>query len=482
MKKYHGIRLARVAVATCVWVAITACVAAGARCWLSRMQLLPAVMAGSALWMLLWVAATLLLGRIYCSTVCPAGALMDVVARLRMAVTRRRLPYHYASPSMQGRYLWVMVTAVCMAVGFSLVPSLLDPYSVYARIVAAARSLVALPAGRAAGVGLLSGVVAVASLGVIASVAWRRGRTLCNTVCPVGGALGLLSRVALYHTEVNRPLCTGCLRCVDACKGHCINPADMSVDASRCVVCFDCMDACPTGAITYRRTRHRIVDPLMQPAKPAGATTAMDAPAAGEPVRLDRRKFLAMGIVAAAAAATGRAGEAEKAWEPEPMVPLNYPLPPGVHSRHSFLRRCTACGACTAACPTGVLKPSMRQLGLQHALQPVMDYGTVACLTDCTACTRVCPSGALVPLTPPEKRRFVIGRVRIRLQNCISYGHGRHCGRCARVCPTRAIDMTRFSDGRVGPMARMDACTGCGMCVKACPSQPFKALVVEGME
>lgn len=481
MKKYHGIRLARVAVATGVWVALTACVALGARCWLTRMQLLPAVMAASALWLLLWVAATLLLGRIYCSTACPAGSLMDAVARLRMAVERRRRPYRYASPGLNSRYLVVFVTAVCMAVGFSLVPALLDPYSAYARMVAALRSLVALPAGRAAGVGLLSGLVAAATLAVIAAVAWRRGRTLCNTVCPVGGALGLLSRVALYHTEVNRPLCTGCLRCVDACKGRCINSADMSVDASRCVVCFDCMDACPTGAITYRRTRHRIVDPLMQPAKTAGATTAMDAPQ-GTPMRLDRRKFLALGVVAAAAAATSRASAPQRAWDPQPMVPLNYPLPPGVHSRHSFLRRCTACGACVAACPTGVIQPSMRHLGLQHAMQPVMDFGTVACLTDCNACTRVCPSGALVPLTLAEKRRFVVGRVRVRLQNCISYGREHHCGRCARVCPTRAIEMTRFSDGRVGPMARMDACTGCGMCVKACPSQPFKALVVEGME
>lgn len=481
MKKYHGIRLARIAVAVAVAAVLTACVAIGARCWFTRMQLLPAVMAGGALWLLLWLVATLVLGRIYCSTACPMGSLMDAVARLRMAMEKRRRPYRYAPASMQVRYLTVVLTAVCMAVGFSLVPSLLDPYSAYARIIATLRSLVALPAGRAAGVAVLSAVVAASSLAVVAAVAWRRGRTLCNTLCPVGGALGLLSRVALYHTEVNRPLCTGCLHCVDACKGLCINPADMSVDPSRCVVCFDCMDACPTGAITYRRTRHRIVDPLMQPAKPAG-TAAMDAPA-DTPMRLDRRKFLALGVVAAAAAAGSRgSGSTPKAWDPAPMVPLNYPLPPGVNSRHSYMRRCTACGACTAACPTGVLRPSMRQLGVQHAMQPVMDYGAVACLTDCNACTRVCPSGALVPLTLAEKRRFVIGRVRIRLQNCISYGRGRHCGRCARVCPVRAIEMTQFSDGRIGPMARMDACTGCGLCVKACPSQPFKALVVEGME
>lgn len=479
MKLYHGIRVSRRMAAVAVAAGITVCVAAGARCWLTRMQIVPAVMAGSAAWLLLWAVATLIFGRVYCSVACPAGALMDGVARLRMAWERRRRGhasrYRYRPASLRGRYSVLLVVAVCMVLGFSIIPSVLDPYSAYARIVATVRSAVALPAGRAAGVALLSAGVAAATLAAIAATAWRHGRYLCNTWCPVGSALSIVSRHSLYHADVNTDMCVHCMRCVDACKASCINPADMTVDPARCVACFNCMDVCPNDAITYRRDRHRLTTPLMQPLGTAGA---------GAPMRLDRRRFLQMGVVAAAgiAAKTASAYTSERAWAPRELVPLNFPIPPGADSRHSYLRRCTACGACVAACPTGVIQPSVRQLGLQHAMQPVMDYGAVACMTDCNACTQVCPTGALVPLTLPEKRRFVIGKARIRLQNCLAYGRDKVCGRCARSCPTGAISMVRFDDGRRGPVANLENCIGCGMCVKACPSHPYKAIVIEGVE
>jgi len=489
MKKYRSIRLARRAVAVLTAAVLTLCVAIGARCVLTHMQILAAVMAGSAAWLLLWAVVTMLLGRLYCSTACPAGALMDAVARMRMVYEQwskgRVTPYRYRRQSIRCRYSVLAVVALCLLLGFSVIPSLFDPYSAYVRIVAAVRSLVAFPAGRAVGIALLSAVVAAATLVVFAAASWRKGRYLCNTLCPVGSALGAVSRYSLYHPDVNTDLCVRCRRCVDVCKASCIEPDNMTVDTSRCVVCFNCMDVCATGAITYRRGQHRLATPLMQRVGAASAAASVDA--ASAPVRLDRRKFLKLGVVAAAAGAAAAVSEAAtvrsgRHWAPRPLVPLNYPLPPGVDSRLGFLRRCTACGACVSACPTGVIQPSVRQYGVQHAMQPVMSFGEVACRTDCNACTQVCPTGALVPLTLGEKHRFVIGKAHVRLQNCLSYGRGRTCGRCERRCPSGAITMTRFDNGRRGPSVALDACIGCGQCVAACPSHPYKAIVIEGME
>lgn len=484
-KQYHRIRVARQCVGAAIALAVTAAVALGARCVATRMQLFPAIMAGSAVWLGLWSVATLLLGRIYCSTACPMGTLMDVAARLRMALERRRrgraTRYRYEAPSLRGRYSVLAVTGICVALGFTILPSLLDPYSAYARIVAAARCAVVSSAGRAAGIGIASAVVALATLGVVAAVAWRRGRHICTAWCPIGSTLGLVSRYSLYHADVNTDMCVRCSRCADVCKASCIDPADMTVDTSRCVVCFDCMDVCPTGAITYRRDRHRLTTPLLQPTRPA-ATAGYSKNAASQPVRMDRRSFLRLGIVVAAATATGRLAASDPAWAPRPLKALNAPLPPGFASRNAYLRRCTACAACVAACPTGVLRPSTREFGLGHTLQPVMDYSAAACATDCNRCTQVCPSGAIMPLTLGEKRRFVIGKARIRLQNCLAYGRGETCGRCARRCPYGALTMTVFSDGRRGPQLDLTKCTGCGQCETVCPSEPYKAIVIEGTD
>lgn len=485
-KNYHSIRLVRRAVAAIIAVVLTVAVAIGARCLAAQMQLLPAIIAGSALWLSLWAVATLLSGRIYCSTACPMGTLMDLSALLRRRAARLRhrpARYRYSEPSGRLRYSVLVITAACMLLGFSIVASLLDPFSAYSRAVGLLRSLVHSPAGRAAGVGLMSAAVAVATICIVTAMAWRRGRLLCSTWCPVGTALGAVSRYSLYHADVNTDLCVRCMRCVDACKAECINPTHMTVDSTRCVVCFDCMDVCPTGAMSYRRDRHRLTTPLLQPARPASAPS-LEA-SGTEPVRMDRRRFMRLGVVVAAGTVAGvasRMRSQEQPWQPLPLQPLNAPTPPGCTSRKAFLRRCTACGACVAACPTGVLKPSVRQYGALHSMQPVMEFGEVSCSPDCTACTRVCPTRALVPLTAAEKHRFVIGKARIRLQNCLTYGKGEICGRCARRCPYRAIKMTVFADGRRGPQVDLRLCMGCGLCEAVCPSEPYKAIVIEGTD
>ncbi|MBQ1844940.1 MAG: 4Fe-4S binding protein, partial [Desulfovibrio sp.] len=51
--------------------------------WLADVQIVPALLAGSLACVAALLAATLLLGRVYCSIVCPLGVLQDVIASLR---------------------------------------------------------------------------------------------------------------------------------------------------------------------------------------------------------------------------------------------------------------------------------------------------------------------------------------------------------------------------------------------------------------
>ena len=77
------------------------------------------------------------------------------------------------------------------------------------------------------------------------------GRLYCNTICPVGTLLGLLSRISMFKIRMDADTCTKCGKCSFACKSSCINVKTLEVDFSRCVACYDCISVCPENSIRY---------------------------------------------------------------------------------------------------------------------------------------------------------------------------------------------------------------------------------------
>lgn len=473
MSVYSLAHRGRIAVQIIVAVLIVAAVVIGVPVFVSKMQLVPAIAACSVLWMMIWVAVTLIFGRIYCSTVCPAGALMDAVSR----ITRRRSKYYvYSKPHHRLRVVVVVAVVLSAFLGLSAVVAITDPYSAFTRMVSAIV--------RPVSVGVAGLVVAVLTFIGIALVAYRRGRLICNTVCPVGTVLGGLSRFSVYHPDINTDLCTNCGRCADVCKAECIDLKDHVVDSTRCVVCFDCMDVCRDEAITYRRGNHRLAMPMLQRAVGNAGVSAINKPEADVSVKtVDRRTFIA-GAVAAAGSLIVKGDDGGRGSRfvdgAVPLRALNAVIPPGASSREDYLRRCTACGACVAACPSGVITSSFNDMGVRHALVPMLKFDDAYCLVDCVRCSRACPTKALVPLTPDEKQHVKIGLARVAPSNCMLYVNGTPCSVCVRRCPHGAVKIAEADAGRLLPRVDGDLCVGCGSCAASCPSQPYGAIVIEG--
>ncbi len=460
-----------------VWAAITIAVATGASCFLSRLQIVEAIAACSLIWIALWLMVTLIFGRLYCSTVCPAGTVFDIVARLNRLTSKRRRRYHYNyhRPMSKTRYSFTAFILLCALLGLSVITAIFDPYGSWSRMVVAVI--------RPAAVSIAGFIVAAATAIVWISFSLRRGRLLCNTVCPVGTLLGVCSKASLFHPDINTDLCTNCGECSDACKSECIDIFSHTIDTSRCVVCFDCMDICPNGALTYRRGRHQLSIPMLQPIGEPPAISTADA-AANDVKPLDRRAFLVTGAVIVSSLASEATHTVKRHGDSAGLLtPLNPVTPPGIKSRRDFMTRCTACGHCVAACPSGTIVISGSQYGLRHILLPVIDFSESFCRYDCVSCTDVCPTDALMPLTPSEKHKTPIGKARINTTDCILYADDKPCGRCARRCPVKAIEIIHDSStGRSAPHVSLDNCIGCGACVYVCPSTPLKAIVIEGIE
>lgn len=456
--------------------------------WITSVQIVPVALSVSCSLILLWTVVTLLLGRVYCSMVCPAGIVQDIAARLprmsRRMKFRRGYRHHEARNTL--RYVWLGVTVVSVMAGVSLILALFDPYGAFGRIMTyLLRPLIAAASGGTVLAGTAAGVVVAAiTLAAIVIIPMKRGRLICNTMCPVGSALSLLSRHSVYGMDINTDACVNCGLCERVCKAECIDSKGHTVDMSRCVVCFDCTAVCDSGAITYTRRRHRLSIPMLMKVPGARAAATLDAPGAADsmekPRPIDRRRFLAAGLILAASPAVASAEKKLRRAMPReieqlPTTDTRPVTPPGIESTRAFLTRCVGCGACISVCPAHVLVPSGSEYGLTSPLHPMKNYDDSYCRYNCVKCTEVCPTGALEPLTVGEKHLFRVGLANVDEEACIG------CGLCAKRCPRGTIEMIE-RDGRRVAKVDHEGCIGCGSCQYICPATPAKAIKVSGLK
>ena len=455
--------------------------------WMAKIQFLPAVMALNVVVVLLLVALTLLFGRVYCSVICPLGVMQDVIAWMGKKSKKNR--YTYSPAKTYLRYGVLALFVVLMVAGFASIAILVAPYSAFGRIAQNlfaplygwGNNLLAYFAERADSYAFYSTDVVIGSIGtfavaaitfvIVAVLAWRNGRTYCNTICPVGTVLGVLSRFSLLKPVIDTDKCINCNICSKNCKAACIDIPNHSIDYSRCVTCMDCIEKCPKNAISYtRRSTAKIAE-----AKPAAETNTA------------RRNFLiGAGLVAAEAVrAQEMRGDGGFAVILDKQAPdRENPLtPPGSRSFRNLTQHCTGCQLCVAVCPTKVLRPSA---DLKSFMQPTMSYEQGYCRPECNKCSQVCPAGAIKPITVEEKSSIQIGHAVWVKKNCIVVADDVDCGNCERHCPTKAITMVPLDpanpESRKIPTVNDSLCIGCGACENLCPARPFSAIYVKGYQ
>ncbi len=430
------------------------------------------------------IVLTLLTGRSYCSFLCPLGIFQDLVSRIGGLVKRRFRRYGYKKPYSIVRYGILVITAGLVALGGIYVLTILDPYSIFGRlmtcfgqpVVLVANNLLASLLGKfdvytlykvdIKPFELAVYFIPAAFLLLIGLLSFSYGRLYCNTVCPVGTFLGLLGKLSLFRIRFDKGNCTRCGRCAVVCKSSCIDFLNKHVDLSRCVNCFNCIDACKEDAMSYGLVR------LAASSHGGGDTDG------------SRRGFIAGsllllggGMQLLRAQGTTPVPENESTVEEDRLYPVS---PPGSVSLASFTSRCTACSLCVTACPTNVLQPSVGEYGLAGIMQPRMDYHSGFCNYDCTRCTDVCPTGAIMPLAVEAKRLTQIGKAVFIKDNCIVHTEKTACGACSEHCPTKACRMVPYEGTLLIPEVQDDICIGCGACEYACPTSPYKAIFVDG--
>ena len=162
--------------------------------------------------------------------------------------------------------------------------------------------------------------------------------------------------------------------------------------------------------------------------------------------------------------------------------------PPGALGEFEFLTKCTRCDKCMKVCPENAIFRAGPNAGLALGT-PYIEPRSVPCFL-CTTlpCIAVCEDEALVwpRLILPDgtsldgPRAVRMGTAQVKSGSCLTWGTLDHEGQACRICvdrcpyPEEALHIAALAEGEsVGhPVVDAEVCTGCGLCVFACPTEP----------
>jgi polyferredoxin len=450
-----------------------------------------AVLAGKAvislvLWSLIVVGLTLILGRFFCGWFCPLGTLLDyshgfLPPRKKPVNTRWRkwkyilLGFILISALLElplvGYFdpFSLLVRGMTLAVDPFLNWTVSAPFNFIYQQAPSWFSSLSEPLFDFFKQTLLPYnqkhfTLALLSLALLLSIfALERleRRFWCRNLCPLGGLLALLSRIALLRGHITAA-CKNCRVCSSICRMDAIDE-QKSIQPEACNLCLDCIDRCPQHIISFQFKK--------PPEK---------LPALG----ISRRAF--GGLVA-----SGLLLPAFLQVRAEGKTPDSFLIrPPGSLKEKAFLNRCVRCGECMKVCINNALHPTLAESGLEGFFSPRLIPQIGYCEFNCTLCGQVCPTGAIRRLDLKTKQQTVIGQAAFDRNHCLPLSKGIPCIVCEEHCPTpdkaikfREILMMNPENREVRikqPYVIDRLCIGCGICENRCPLEGKKGVVVLG--
>jgi polyferredoxin len=441
------------------------------------------VLAGSSL-ALISLGITLLAGRAWCGWLCPLGTLLDLFS------LRRWRQRKWNPPESLRQIKYVLLLLILFAALFTnLTLLILDPLTLLTRtltvsvwpvldrlVTALETALYQVPFLRTTistfdqwvrpglfsqilhpyqGAFLFSAIFLVLlGLNLLAERFW------CRYLCPLGGMLGLLSKVAILRREVSAE-CTSCDLCTESCPTGTIDPSNgYQSDPGECTMCMECLYGCQFGSTTfsphYGIAQWQEYDPK-------------------------RRQALMTFGAAAAGAALLKVDFAGDRHRPHLL------RPPGV-IEEELLSTCVRCGQCIRTCPSGALQPALTEAGIEGMWTPVLVPRMGYCDYSCNACGLSCPVQAIPPLNLEQKRVQVMGKASVDRNRCLAWAEDTPCIVCEEMCPLpekaivlEEVEVLDALDRRIflqRPKVVADRCIGCGICEFKCPVQGEAAIRV----
>lgn len=190
----------------------------------------------------LWVGATLILGRGWCSWGCFFGGIEEGFAAFRRKPLVQKIDRRWTL------FPWAMLVLVIVGTAISLSPF-------YCEWICPFKTVTEFPAVTSMKTAVQFGIFTAlfAALVVILPLLTKK-RTQCAFFCPLGPLQSLANKINIFELKTELERCDSCGLCQKACPFLAV---DREKEGSRqinmyCSRCGACADVCPKGAVGFR--------------------------------------------------------------------------------------------------------------------------------------------------------------------------------------------------------------------------------------
>lgn len=187
----------------------------------------------------LWLAATVVLGRGFCSWGCFYGGWDDAFSRFRKKPVIKKIG---------DSWKWMpfaVLLLVALTAALTLIPTYCDWICPF-KAVTEFEKVTNVESAAKAGVfiSLFGGLV-------VALPVMTRKRTQCSFLCPMGAINTLSNKVTPFIVKIDKNVCTECFKCVDACPLFALTRDGIKEGTVSmfCSKCGKCVDTCTKNAI-----------------------------------------------------------------------------------------------------------------------------------------------------------------------------------------------------------------------------------------
>lgn len=180
---------------------------------------------------------TLLLGKIFCSWICPGYVLFEIGTVLRKLLKFLEISPANVSFSYKNKYLFLVVGLIFVAIISMPIFALIYPPAIISRIFHAWVFGTSLA-------GMLTLISVIVIFEVFISPRWW-----CKTFCPGGALYGMIGFKRLMRVKLDKDTCNNCGICQKKCPID-LNPVNES-EGIECDNCGVCIAPCPEKSLGY---------------------------------------------------------------------------------------------------------------------------------------------------------------------------------------------------------------------------------------